>query len=63
MGEMSLNLSPDFFSLRQYIWGTFSFSGELPEGLNIHPLDTVNISAAWLVIVQTHFDIGFVSDQ
>ena len=45
IGDVGKSLRPEFVSLRQYIWGAFSFSGELPEGPNIHPLDTVNISA------------------
>ena len=63
MDEMGMNLSPDFFSLRQLVWGTFPFSRELPEGPHRFSPHTVNISDACLVVVPTYFDIRLVSDQ
>ena len=59
MHDVGVNLRPDFFRLCQYLWGTFPFSLKLPEGPNTHPLYTVNISAACLVVVP----IRLVSDQ
>ena len=57
IADIGVNPIPDFFSLRQYIWGTFSFSGELPEGPNIHPLDTVNISAAGFMFTAYLYEV------
>ena len=33
---IGMNPRPDLFSLRQYLWGPFPFSRELPERPNIH---------------------------
>ena len=57
IGDVGKSLRPEFVSLRQYIWGTFPFSGELPEGPNIHPRDTVNISAAGFMFTAYLYEV------
>ena len=54
---MGMNLRTDFFSLRQYVWGTFLFSRELPGGPDNYPLDTVNISAAWFMFTAYLYEV------
>jgi len=57
IGDIGKSLRPDFLGLRQYIWGTFPFSLKLPEGPNIHPLDTVNISAAGFMFTAYLYEV------
>ena len=54
---MDMNLRPDFFSLRQYVWGTFLFSRELPEGPDNYSLDTVNICAAGFMFTAYLYEV------
>ena len=54
---MGMNLRTDFFSLRQYVWGTFPFSRGLPGGPHRLSPHTVNISAAGFMFTAYLYEV------